>query len=145
MNRLTIIGNLTRDPELRQVNGQEGPVSVCDFTVAVNRRQKDANGQQQADFFRVTTWRGSADNCAKYLAKGRKVCVIGPVSCRTYQDSHGQIRASLEVQAEDVEFLSPRDQQAPQGAQSQPEYQNAPAEQTGIPGTIAVDEDDLPF
>ena len=87
MNKLTIIGNLTRDPELRSVNGRDGTVSVCDFTVAVNRRQtsqQKANGQQQeADFFRVTAWRGLGENAAKYLAKGRKVAVVGSVSCRT--------------------------------------------------------------
>ena len=106
MNKLTIIGNLTRDPQLRTVNGQNGPISVCDFTVAVNRRQR--NGQNEADYFRVTAWRGLADNCQKYLAKGRKVAVFGPVSVSTYQGSDGVTRASLDVLAEDVEFLTPR-------------------------------------
>ena len=76
MNKLTIIGNLARDPELRTV--RDG-ISVCDFTVAVNRRgsrQNTANGQSDADFFRVTAWRQLGELCAKYLAKGRKVCVV---------------------------------------------------------------------
>ena len=143
MNKLTIIGNLTRDPELRSVQGREGMVSVCDFTVAVNRRQKNAQGQNEADFFRVTTWRGLADTCKKYLAKGRKVCVVGPVSCRTYTGNDGVTRASLEMTADDIEFLTPKDQQA--APAQQPEYQNVPAEQTGIPGTIDADDEDLPF
>ena len=88
MNKLTIIGNLTRDPELRTTSAG---VNVCDFTVAVNRRQRrDAqNGQPEADFFRVSAWRERGELCAKYLAKGRKVCVVGPVSVRTYTGNDG--------------------------------------------------------
>ena len=67
MNKLTIIGNLTRDPQLRTVNGQNGPISVCDFTVAVNRRQR--NGQNEADYFRVTAWRGLADSSRRVFAQ----------------------------------------------------------------------------
>lgn len=94
MNKLTIIGNLARDPELRTV--RDG-ISVCDFTVAVNRRgsrQNTANGQSDADFFRVTAWRQLGELCAKYLAKGRKVCVVGPVSARTYTANDGTTRVS---------------------------------------------------
>ena len=107
MNKLTIIGNLTRDPELRTTSAG---INVCDFTVAVNRRvRRDAQSSQpEADFFRVSAWRQLGENCAKFLAKGRKVCVVGPVSVRTYQSSDGTTRASLEVTAEDVEFLSSR-------------------------------------
>ena len=103
MNKLTIIGNLVRDPELRVTS--DG-ISVCNFTVAVNKRR---NGQQEADFFRVSAWRQTGENCAKYLAKGRKVCVIGAVTVRTYQDNNGNTRAQMEVTADDVEFLSARD------------------------------------
>ena len=105
MNKLTIIGNLTRDPELRTT---QGGISVCDFTVAVNRKKK-ADGQPEADFFRVNAWRERGEICAKYLAKGKKVCVVGPVSVRTYNGNDGQPKASLEVMAEEIEFLSPRD------------------------------------
>ena len=103
MNKLTIIGNLVRDPELRVTS--DG-ISVCNFTVAVNKRK---NGQQEADFFRVSAWRQTGENCAKYLAKGRKVCVIGAVTAHTYQDNSGNTRAQMEVTADDVEFLSARD------------------------------------
>ena len=104
MNKLTIIGNLTRDPELRTTTAG---VSVCSFTVAANRRKK-VEGQPEADFFNVSAWRERGELCAKYLAKGRKVCVIGPVSVRTYQNSKGETKASLEVTADEVEFLSSR-------------------------------------
>ena len=107
MNKLTIIGNLTKDPELRTT--QDG-ISVCSFTVAVNRRNR-REGQPEADYFRVSAWRGLGENCGKYLAKGRKVCVVGPVSVRTYEASDGTTRASMEITADDVEFLSARDQE----------------------------------
>lgn len=119
MNKLTIIGNLTRDPELRTT--QDG-TSVCAFTVAVNRRQsaqqRQAGQQPEADYFRVSAWREKGEICAKYLGKGKKVCVIGPVTVRTYQDNAGNTRASLEVTAEDVEFLSSREQGEKKDAQT---------------------------
>lgn len=126
MNKLLIIGNLTRDPELRQVQGRDGYVSVCDFTLAVNRRngRTNANGQPEADFFRVTAWRGLGENCQKYLTKGRKAAVTGAVSCRTYTGTDGVTRASLEVTADDVEFLSPKQDGAQQGGV--PAHQNQP-------------------
>lgn len=106
MNKLTIIGNLVRDPELRVTS--QG-ISVCSFTVAVNRRNQK-EGQPEADFFRVTAWRQLGENCGKFLAKGRKVAVVGAVSVSTYQANDGSTRAQMEVTADDVEFLSPKDQ-----------------------------------
>ena len=135
MNKLTIIGNLTRDPELRTVGSG---ISVCDFTVAVNRR-RTGEGQQEADFFRVTAWRQLGENCAKYLAKGRKVCVVGPVSVRTYQTQQGETRAQLEIPADDIAFLSPRDQ-----AEEQYQAQERKAIQHETQFT-QVDDDDIPF
>ena len=145
MNKLTIIGNLTRDPELRTTSAG---ISVCDFTVAVNRRvRRDAqNAQPEADFFRVSAWRQLGENCAKFLAKGRKVAVVGPVSVRTYQASDGTTRASLEVTADDVEFLSARnDGDASAGAYSAPAAAPAAEPQAAAPGFTAVETDELPF
>ena len=163
MNKLHIIGNLTRDPELRTT--QSG-VSVCTFTVAVNRRKTSSNDQPEADFFRVTAWRALGENCSKYLSKGRKVAVVGAVSVSTYQANDGTTRASLEVTADDVEFLSSRQDDntgyAPAAAPApapQQTYQPAPAPQpTYQPATVAqqqrfdqqsgfveVDDDELPF
>lgn len=137
MNKLMIIGNLTADPQLRTVDTANGQVSVCDFSVAVNRRKQSnqQKGQPEADFFRCTVWRGLADNCAKYLAKGRKVGVVGSVSVRTYTGNDGIVRASLEVNADDVEFLTPNPNGQNGGGyqnggyQNPPQYQNAPAPQ----------------
>lgn len=103
MNKLTIIGNLTKDPELRYTS--QG-INVCTFTVAVNRRTTGSS-QQEADFFRVTAWRGLADVCQQYLAKSSKVAVVGPVSVNAYTSNEGEARASMEVTAEEVEFLTP--------------------------------------
>lgn len=105
MNKLTIIGNLTRDPETRVT--QSGS-SVCSFTVAVNRRGQD----DKTDFFRVSAWNKTGETCQKYLAKGRKVAVTGPVSVSTYTGQDGKAYANLEVMAQDVEFLSPKAEQA---------------------------------
>lgn len=116
MNKLYIIGNLTNDPELRTTpNG----VSVCTMTVAVNRRFASANGERQTDFFRVTAWRQLGENCARFLTKGRKVAVVGEVTARAYESKDGSgPRASLEVTADEIEFLTPKDQYQAQGYQS---------------------------
>ena len=102
MNKVTIIGNLVKDPELRSTTAG---VPVCGFTVAVNRPKTQNNPNPGADYFNVSAWRGKGETCAKYLSKGKKVCVVGSVSLRTWDngEKHG---ASLEVLADDVEFLS---------------------------------------
>ena len=104
MQSLTIIGNLTRDPETRTTTSGS---TVCSFTVAVNRRKK-VSGQPEADFFRVSAWNKLGENCQKYLAKGRKVCVVGSVTAHAYTTQDGKPGASLEVMANEVEFLSAR-------------------------------------
>ena len=139
MNKLTIIGNLTRDPELRTTSTG---LNVCSFTVAVNRRRSANSNQPEADFFRVTAWRQLGENCQRYLAKGRKVAVVGAVSVSTYTGNDGTTRASLEVTADDVEFLSSRNEDAgyAPAAPSQP----APAA-PAMNGFEEVDDEDLPF
>lgn len=128
-----IIGNLTRDPESRTTqNGKQ----VCSFTVAVNR-PRHAEGQPDVDFFRINAWGALADNCARYLVKGKKVCVIGPVSVSTYTTQNGETRASMDVKADEVEFLTPADKA----------QQNAPqtAKKDAQTGYAQVDAEPLPF
>ena len=103
MNKITLIGNLTSDPEKRATNNG---TSVTSFTIAVNRRGQD----KQTDFFRINAWSGLADTCAKFLAKGRKVAVVGELQARTYEAKDGKTKVSLDVQADEVEFLSPAEQ-----------------------------------
>ena len=145
MNRLTIIGNLTRDPEQRTT---PSGATVCSFTVAVNRRnRRDAqNNQPEADFFRVSAWNQLGETCARYLAKGRKVAVVGPVSVHTYQGNDGQARATLEVMANEVEFLSSRSDVEGEGGYSAPAAPaSAPADGIATAGFTAVETDELPF
>lgn len=134
MNRLTIIGNLTREPETRTT--QSGK-NVCTFIVAVNRRNDGA------DYFRVSAWGQLGEICQKYLAKGRKVAVVGPVTVRSYTANDGSTRFSLEVTADDVEFLSSRSEDAAGYAPA------APAQPAAAPaadkGFEEVDDEDLPF
>ena len=104
MNSLTIIGNLTREPELRTTPSGK---NVCSFDVAVDRRKK-VEGQPDADYFRCNAWNGLADICGKYLSKGKKVAVKGSISL-SKREHDGKFYASLEVFCEDVEFLSPKD------------------------------------
>ena len=143
MNKLFIVGNLTRDPELRTTSSG---VSVCSFTVAVNRRRSStstAANQPEADFFRVSAWRQLGENCSRYLTKGRKVAVTGSVSVSTYQGNDGTTRASLEVNADDVEFLTPKGEA---GAADMPAggYSNAGPVPQGS-SFVQVDEEELPF
>ena len=144
MNKAFIIGNLTADPKGgTTANG----VYVCHFTVAVNRRMVD--GQTGTDFFRVNAWRKLGENCARYLAKGKKVNVVGSVSASAYTNSQGQPAASIELNADDVEFLSPADnaesqyrKEERQAIQQEPQ-KGSMVKNAG--GFIQVNEEDLPF
>ena len=129
MNKIIIIGNLTGDPAIRTT--RDG-ISVCDFTVAVNGHRKE----DPAQFFRVSVWRQLGENCHKYLAKGRKVCVTGAVSAHTYQGNDGTTRVSLDIQASEVEFRSPASGDSQQQSASDPQQ---PAY------TPITPDDDLPF
>lgn len=129
MNRITIIGNLTRAPELRTT--QSGK-NVCTFTVAVNRR-----GGDQTDYFRVSAWSALGENCQKYLDKGSKVAVIGSVSVSTYTSNNGENRANLEVIASEVEFLNSK----AEGAQTAAKPTFQPANN----GYQVITDEDLPF
>lgn len=129
MNKLTIIGNLTRDPEIRDF----GDSRVCNFTVAVNRRTR--SDHPEADYFRVNVWNDLGDSCMKYLGKGKKVCVVGPVRASVYTDRNGEARPSLEVKAELVEFLTPRGQQAT--APDEPVDEQS--------GMTVVDDEECPY
>lgn len=102
MNRITLIGNLTKDPETRTTpNGN----TVCTFTIAVNRKKVS---EPQTDFFRINAWGKLGELCGRFLGKGRKVAVIGELQARTYE-SNGKTMLSLDVVADEVEFLSPKE------------------------------------
>jgi single-strand DNA-binding protein len=140
MNMLHIIGNLCNDPQLRTTqNGK----TVCTFTVAVNRRHTANAGQPEADFFRVSAWNELGTVCQKWLIKGRKVCVVGPVSVSAYTAQNGEARGNLDVFAQTVEFLSPANQ-APQAAPQTPVH-STPTAPKADNGFVQVDDEEIPF
>lgn len=157
MNRVVLVGNLTRDPEARTT--QSG-TAVTTFTIAVNRRQTNAQGVREADFIPIVTWQQTAELCARYLAKGRKVAVDGRIQTRTYDAQDGSRRYVTEVVADNVEFLTPRGQgdQPPRtddiplppepnfghSSSSSSSY-SAPAANGGFAEAGAEEQDDLPF
>lgn len=118
MNKLIIIGNLTRDPESRDVKD----TSCCTFTVAVNRRARNG-AQPEADYVRVTAWGALGETCQQYLAKGRKVCVDGPARAQAWIAQDGTPRCNIELRADGVEFLTPKGQSM---AEASPEDQVPP-------------------
>ena len=102
MNKAILIGRLTRDPELIKTNTD---LSVCKFTLAINRNFKDKDGNEQTDFIPIVVWRNQAENCAKYLKKGSQCAVTGTIQTRSY-DKDGEKRYVTEIVADNVEFLS---------------------------------------
>ena len=116
MNRATLIGNLTRDPELKTTGGG---FSVCTFSIAVPRKFRDSNGEKITDFFSIVTWRGLADNCAQSLHKGSKAFVGGSLQNRSYDAKDGSKRYVTEIIADEVEFLDRKED----GAQGRTERQ----------------------
>lgn len=135
MNKVILIGNLTRDPELRTTSGG---TSFCTFSIAVNRNFTNAAGEREADFINITVWRGTAENCAKYLTKGRKVAVVGSLQSRNYEDKDGNKRYTMDVVADDVEFLSSRNDSEGSAPASRPAPKKPVADLQPV-------DDELPF
>ena len=146
MNKVFLIGNLTKDPETRST--QSG-VAVCNFSIAVNRRFRNPQtGQQETDFLNIIAWRQLAELCSKYLAKGRKVAVAGSIQTRTYEAKDGSKRTALDIVADEVEFLSANQSSgAPSGdypKSAAPSAQNPTFDPASAEFT-KVDDDELPF
>lgn len=143
LNKVFLMGNVTRDPELRYI--QSG-TAVLTLGLAVNRRVKSADGQwkDEAAFIDVTVWGKQAENCAEYLAKGRPVLVEGHLRMDQWQDKKtGEKRSRLTVTAENVQFLG-----APSGRGQTPDAAKPPrsAEEPAPPEeTEALSDDDIPF
>lgn len=153
MNKCYIVGRLTKAPEAKTTpNG----VSVTTFSVAVNRRMN----REETDFLNIVTWRGLADNCAKYLVQGQRVAIVGEIRTRTYDAKDGTKRYVTEIQADDVEFLDKPTGAAPgnnRQVSNAPNREDAPAAGSAFGGDggddlfasemsdVLVDDDDLPF
>ena len=136
MNLCVMIGNLVDEPKL--IRTQSG-ISKCSFRIGVAREYATQDGKRESDFFNVVTWRGSADNCAKYLHKGSKCAVRGSMQNRTYEAQDGSKRYITELVAERVQFfLAPK---AGNGnTRGESETYGAPPD-----GFTEVDDDELPF
>ena len=132
MNKVFLIGNLTRDPELRTT--QSG-ISVCSFSIAVNRRfRNQQTGQQETDFINITAWRQLGELCARYLSKGRKVAVCGAIQTRTDEAQDGSKRYATEVIADEASFVERRREEEPAyGEKAAPAFEEL------------TPDDDLPF
>lgn len=129
MNYVSMIGRLTKTPDIKQTTSGK---NVCSFTVAVNRRFKDAQGNAVTDFFTVVAWGKLAELCGRYLDKGRKCCVMGELQNRSYETKDGTKRTITEIVAEQVEFLTLRT--------------DAALSETAVPeGFTDIEDEDLPF
>src|SRR3954468_18662059 len=108
INRVVLTGNLTRDPELRNIPSSGN--SVCSLRIAVNTRRRDQDGQwvDKPNYFDVTVWGAQGENCAQYLQKGRPVAIDGRLEWREWQDQQGNKRQSVDIIADSVQFLGSR-------------------------------------
>lgn len=135
MNKVFLTGNLTKDPELTTTaNG----ISVCKFSVAVQRRFAKENGEKEVDFLNIVAWRGIADNCNKYLKKGSKVGIVGSIQTRSYEGNDGVKRFVTEIIADEVEFLTTKNNSEEKKTEPKQE-----PEQTHF--FTPINDDDLPF
>ena len=152
LNKAILVGRLTADPELKQTpNG----VSVCSFSIAINRPYSSKNGERQTDFINIVAWRGQAEFVAKYFRKGNAIGIYGSIQTRSYTDKEGNKRTAFEVVADAVSFVESKN--AASGAM--PSYGApapspvAPSTQPGVSYTSGSigdfqeieDDDDLPF
>lgn len=135
MNKVILIGNLAKDPEITTTNSG---VSVCRFSLAVQRRFANADNGPQADFFNIVVWRGQAENCHKFLKKGSKCSVVGRIQNSSYEASDGTKRYVSEIVAEEVEFLSSKNSDGGEAIK-------ASSEKSETAELEPIDDDSLPF
>jgi single-strand DNA-binding protein len=141
LNKVCLVGRLTRDPELRFVPGSGTPVST--FSIAVDRNFKNKQGDRDTDFISIVVWRKLAELCANYLSKGRLVAISGRLQSRSWEDETGKRRYITEVVADEVSFLD----RGPSGGAVNREYDSQDQDvQDADNDFFPVDEDpDLPF
>lgn len=138
MNKVLLIGRLTRDPELRQT---PSGVSVCSFGLAVNRDYRQGDGERQTDFFNCTAWRGLGENVAKYQHKGSKVAVEGSIQIRNYEDNQGVKKTAVDIVCNNVEFLDSRSSSDDSGYVPDAPAPSAPAKRKPVLQAFDDDED----
>ncbi|MDD4212019.1 MAG: single-stranded DNA-binding protein [Bacilli bacterium] len=155
MNRVILVGRITKDPELKRTNSD---ISYVQFTIAVNRSYQNKNGEKQADFISCVAWRQTAELIARYIHKGNQIGLEGQIQTRQYDDPNGITRYVTEVMCEQVHFLEPKRQEEMQpyndvpyqARQPQKPYQPNPSPKQESPfdtsnSTFDITGDDLPF
>jgi len=148
LNKVFLMGNLTRDPELRYV---PSGTAVANFTVAVNRAYKDAAGdkKEEVSFIRVVIWGKMAEVCGEYLAKGRPVLVEGRLRSRSWEAQDGQKRSTIEVVATSVQFLGARGEKKESPAGQTSGVESIDLEEYGGRGNVntppSAGDDEIPF
>lgn len=138
MNKVYLIGNLTRDPEVSETGRG---LTLCRFSIAVNRNYSSSDGERQTDFFNITVWRALAENCGKYLKKGSKVAVVGSLQNRSYEDKDGIKRNVTDIVANEVEFLSSKN--SGEGDEDPAPRRSMPSKKPEL--EVMTDDDTLPF
>jgi single-strand DNA-binding protein len=147
INRVVLVGNLTKDPELRST---PGGTSICKLRLAVNTRRKDQSGQwtDKPNYFDITVWGQQGENCATYLQKGRPVAIDGRLEWREWDATDGSgKRQAVEIVAESVQFLGGRDDGGGNGQRFTPES-DVPADTADFspaPAGPGASDDDIPF
>lgn len=137
MNKLTVIGRLASDPQIREISGS----TVCNFRVAATTRRKDENGEYISNFYNVDVWRALGENCSKYLHKGDRVAIVGELVLRSYVDTKGQQRYSLDLSASDVEFLTEKREETAAPTYNKKTSQAKPTQRRSAPVQARYDEE----
>lgn len=141
MNKVFLIGRLTKDPELTTTNSG---IAVCRFSLAVNREYRSSDGERATDFFDIIVWRAAGENCQRYLRKGQQCAVVGRIETRSYDAQDGTKRRVTEIIADNVEFLSrPGESGGDSSAGDEPK-ETKPGKAKKVSELEEIDED-LPF
>lgn len=140
MNKVYLIGNLTRDPEQSETSGG---IPFCRFSIAVNRNYASSDGERITDFFNITVWRGQAESCGRYLKKGSKVAIVGSLQNRSYEDKDGNKRNVTDIVASEVEFLSSKSSSDAQEDYHPSEMSSKTDKKPEL--EVMADDDQLPF
>ena len=142
MNKVFLIGNLTRDPESRET---PSGVTMCRFAIAVQRPYSSQDGERQTDFFECTAWRGLGETVARFTKKGNKVAVTGSIQLRNYEDNQGAKRTAVDIIVQDVEFLTPKNSESFDDVDAAPARSSStPAKRKPVLSPID-DDGDSPF
>lgn len=138
MNKVILVGRLTKDPELRST---ASGVSVCSFTVACDRRFVKQGEERKADFIDCIAWRQAAESISKYFAKGHRIALEGSIQTRSWTDNDGKNRYATEVVVDQWEFAQSKSENATVTANDE----NSASSAGDIDGFIPIEDEDLPF